>query len=55
MNHRWACLGDFKAYGTFEDKYSGAPPNYNSMDCFNSCVRDCGLLDLGYNGTKHLD
>lgn len=46
----WAAIGDFNSYLAKNEKSGGAEPNWQSMESFGSCLRDCGLWDLGYTG-----
>lgn len=51
-NIPWACIGDYNVYTSSDDKMEGVGPNLGSMADFVSCLGDCGLNDLGFNGPK---
>ncbi|XP_028778309.1 uncharacterized protein LOC114734823 [Neltuma alba] len=46
VEEEWILMGDFNAYRDPSNKKGGAPPHQLSMEQFNECVNEAGLLEL---------
>lgn len=49
-NLPWSIGGDFNVIMNVADRDGGARPNYNAINDFATCVIDCGLNDVGFEG-----
>lgn len=48
----WICFGDFNEVLHQHEKQGAALRPYHQMEKFKEIVESCGLIDLGYEGTK---
>lgn len=46
----WFVGGDFNVIKARSEKLGGASPNLNTLEEFNDCLLDCGLLDVPFTG-----
>lgn len=45
-------MGDFNDISKPSEKFGGRPPNQGKINNFNNFLNTCGLLDLGFMGTR---
>ena len=48
----WLVVGDYNAYTSVNEKKGSNFHDYNSMDAFNLCLNQCGLIDLGFSALE---
>lgn len=48
----WLCAGDFNELLKTREKLGGRLRPYGQMQNFREVLDECGLLDLGFVGTK---
>lgn len=46
-------MGDFNNILMEMDKFGGLPANQSRISDFRTCLDDCHLLNLGFEGPKH--
>ncbi|CAL1384971.1 unnamed protein product [Linum trigynum] len=51
-NLPWLITGDFNSISRSWEKQGGAGFCFAKARAFNSCIEDCGLIDLGFSGPK---
>ncbi|KAH7867325.1 hypothetical protein Vadar_031984 [Vaccinium darrowii] len=49
----WLLLGDCNQVLTSEDKFGGNPVNSARANLFKDCLDTCGMLDLGFSGSRY--
>ncbi|XP_028762745.1 uncharacterized protein LOC114721099 [Neltuma alba] len=52
ISNAWVVFGDFNDILAASDRIGGAQIPYNRIDWFQSRIRDCGLVDMGFKGPK---
>ncbi|CAL1396196.1 unnamed protein product [Linum trigynum] len=50
--HPWLLLGDFNSISGPSERQGGAGFNSYKVKDFNSCIKDCNLIDLGFAGPR---
>lgn len=48
----WVCLGDFNELLCTKEKEGGAPKSIRQVLAFRQTLSECGLVDLGFDGTE---
>ncbi|XP_060194983.1 uncharacterized protein LOC132624181 [Lycium barbarum] len=48
----WIIGGDFNVIVFDEEKQGGLPVSSNETLDFSTCIQSCGLIDVGFNGSK---
>ena len=51
-NFLWKIAGDFNEILTSNEKFSASPASQRRISCFQNCLDNCNLLDLGFNGPR---
>ncbi|XP_042939562.1 uncharacterized protein LOC122274604 [Carya illinoinensis] len=51
-NGPWLCMGDFNEILCNEEKEGATPKPFSQMERFREALYECGLIDLGFIGTK---
>ncbi|WCJ39481.1 hypothetical protein M5689_020468 [Euphorbia peplus] len=46
----WVCFGDFNEIMYSSEKYGGRCANDSMLNAFRSCLFECDLFDMGYEG-----
>ncbi|CAL1408859.1 unnamed protein product [Linum trigynum] len=52
IDRPWLLAGDFNSITCPSERKGGAAYNPSKTASFNACIRDCGLLDVGFTGPK---
>ncbi|KAG5541735.1 hypothetical protein RHGRI_021533 [Rhododendron griersonianum] len=48
----WLMMGDFNEVIFSHEKCGGRPLNWNRVSKFKDCIDRCGMLDLGFSGSR---
>ena len=48
----WVLFGDFNDMLLDDEKLGGLPLNRTNVSAFRACMDNCGLIDLGFQGTR---
>ncbi|XP_060177942.1 uncharacterized protein LOC132607882 [Lycium barbarum] len=48
----WIIGGDFNVIVSEEEKQGGLPVTFNETLDFSTCIQSCGLIDVGFTGSK---
>lgn len=48
----WLVMGDLNVIREDEERIGGNPRSLSAMEEFNSCIDHCGLLELGFIGSR---
>ncbi|XLR33415.1 hypothetical protein HN51_042693 [Arachis hypogaea] len=52
INEEWLLVGNFNEIASPDEKKGGARVDINACRKFDGWIRSCGLIDLGYVGSK---
>ncbi|XP_060202506.1 uncharacterized protein LOC132630946 [Lycium barbarum] len=52
QDYPWIIEGDFNVIVSDEEKQGGLPVSSNETLDFSTCIQSCGLIDVGFNGSK---
>ncbi|XP_057982213.1 uncharacterized protein LOC131167424 [Malania oleifera] len=51
-DHSWIVVGNFNVFREYGERIRGNPRPIGAMDEFNSCLNNCGLMEMSFNGRR---
>lgn len=53
VTDKWCVIGDFNEILSQEDKREGPLRSFSHCSHFDSCIKNCNLIDSSFKGSKY--